>query len=596
MGGGSRPCSMALRLQSWKRLERWMEPREGTIRGRAAGDGHPGQRAGSTRALRSAGLFAGVGGLDRGLAAAGCEVSVLCEAWEPARAVLRAQFPSTPLQSDIRDVESLPPVDIIAAGFPCNDLSPIGNTAGIEGPKSGLLSEVFRLAQVASPSWILLENVPNMLVLHKGAAMRMITTALETLGYVWAYRVVDARFTGIPQRRLRVLLMATNGSTSPEDLLLSDDAGEPVSDTFATNAFGFYWTEGRGGLGWARDAIPTLKGGSTIGLSSAPGVWLRDRPRGERLVIPSVEDGERFQGLPAGWTSAAAETHGRDHRWKLIGNAVSFGVALWLGERLTSEGRFQPVRRLPLMRDGSWPSAGWGGAGGAWTAKVSAWPRVDPYMHLADFLEVRTAMPLSHRAARGFLQRLDESKLAIDPDFFHDVEDHVRMTRPSRSAQVSGRRPRGPVRASWASSPESRRRMQANRDRDTKPELLLRRELHRLGLRYRLHSRPQEDIRSRVDIVFRPSRVAIDVRGCFWHACPQHRTEPKANGDHWKNKLQRNVERDQATELALATSGWAVVVVWEHEDMRAAAERILILVTARRPTHNRRVGVRSGKT
>ena len=129
--------------------------------------------------------------------------------------------------------------------------------------------------------------------------------------------------------------------------------------------------------------------------------------------------------------------------------------------------------------------------------------------------------------------------------------------------------------------------MQANKGRDTKPELALRRELHARGLRYRVQTRPTPEIRNRMDIVFRPAKVAVDVRGCFWHACKEHASRPKANADVWAAKLQRNLERDAALEYSLKEAGWHVEVVWEHEDPVEAANRIQALIARRRVKESR---------
>lgn len=82
--------------------------------------------------------------------------------------------------------------------------------------------------------------------------------------------------------------------------------------------------------------------------------------------------------------------------------------------------------------------------------------------------------------------------------------------------------------------------------------------------------------------MFPGPKVAVDVRGCFWHACPEHRSLPKANAAWWEAKLARNVERDRETEAALRAEGWCVVVVWEHEDPQLAAERVEACVRSRR--------------
>jgi len=110
--------------------------------------------------------------------------------------------------------------------------------------------------------------------------------------------------------------------------------------------------------------------------------------------------------------------------------------------------------------------------------------------------------------------------------------------------------------------------------RDTTPEMLLRRRLHSLGLRYRVHRQPLPGVRRTADIVFTKARVAVFVDGCFWHGCPEHATSPKTNADWWAAKLSRNVQRDAETDDLLANAGWTVVRVWEHEDPEAAAARV----------------------
>jgi DNA mismatch endonuclease (patch repair protein) len=124
--------------------------------------------------------------------------------------------------------------------------------------------------------------------------------------------------------------------------------------------------------------------------------------------------------------------------------------------------------------------------------------------------------------------------------------------------------------------------MQANRSRDTEPELAVRRLLHAAGLRYRVDARPLPAMRRRADVVFGPAKVAVFVDGCFWHACPEHATTPATNVDYWGPKLARNVERDRETDAALADAGWHVIRVWEHEDPATAAAHIIRVVRRRR--------------
>ncbi|UJH71741.1 very short patch repair endonuclease [Ornithinimicrobium sp. INDO-MA30-4] len=112
--------------------------------------------------------------------------------------------------------------------------------------------------------------------------------------------------------------------------------------------------------------------------------------------------------------------------------------------------------------------------------------------------------------------------------------------------------------------------------------MAIRRLLHRSGLRFRLQVRPDPLMRQRIDIAFMTEKVAVDIRGCFWHRCATHGTKPKANADRWADKLDRNVARDQHTVQRLTELGWDVIVVWEHEDPKEASERIRNAILARR--------------
>lgn len=123
-----------------------------------------------------------------------------------------------------------------------------------------------------------------------------------------------------------------------------------------------------------------------------------------------------------------------------------------------------------------------------------------------------------------------------------------------------------------------------NRRTDTKPEVALRSELHRRGLRFRKdHPIRVEGRRPiRPDVVFTRARVAVFVDGCFWHGCPDHQVIPKSNPDYWIPKLRRNIERDREVDTALKGDGWTVLRFWEHEDPRSAATGVDAAVRAGR--------------
>jgi DNA mismatch endonuclease (patch repair protein) len=131
-----------------------------------------------------------------------------------------------------------------------------------------------------------------------------------------------------------------------------------------------------------------------------------------------------------------------------------------------------------------------------------------------------------------------------------------------------------PPEGSWASSAANRKTMLANRSRDTRPELGIRRAVHAMGLRYRVAVRPVTSVRRSADLVFTRARVAIFVDGCFWHGCSAHYRTPATNIDYWTAKIAGNVARDRDTDRRLAEAGWTVIRIWEHDVVLEAATRI----------------------
>lgn len=387
--------------------------------------------------VKVAGLFAGIGGIESGFHQAlgdDAETVLLCEWWEPAKAVLATRFPGVPLHPDVRELRDLPAdLDVLAAGFPCTDLSQAGRTAGITGEQSGLVAHVFemlheRVGRGKQLPTLLIENVPNMLTLDRGQAMRYLVEELEGLGYAWAYRVVDSRAFGLPQRRRRVILIASM-EYDPREVLFADEAFERPSTDYQTDAFGFYWTEGRRGLGWAQDAVPTLKGGSTIGIASPPAIWIAGADGHQSFVLPSIEDAEALQGFARGWTDVELPAQGARRlgaRWKLVGNAVTTRVAEWVAGRL-AEPASVVVEATEWDPKRSWPTAA-AGYSGTWDRILaSEYPVLRPYTHLLDVVDGDSAIPMSPRAIAGFRRRLQEGNLGQHPGFreavdeFHDL-------------------------------------------------------------------------------------------------------------------------------------------------------------------------------
>ncbi|MCY4068676.1 MAG: very short patch repair endonuclease [Acidimicrobiaceae bacterium] len=138
----------------------------------------------------------------------------------------------------------------------------------------------------------------------------------------------------------------------------------------------------------------------------------------------------------------------------------------------------------------------------------------------------------------------------------------------------------GSGKESWASSPGTRRSMQANRSRDTGPEMAVRSAVHRRGIRFRVSVRPQPELARTADLVLRKTRIAVFVDGCYWHGCPEHHTQPATNSEYWAAKIARNAERDRETTAYLEQAGWTVLRFWEHEDPEEAADKVQEAVQA----------------
>lgn len=386
--------------------------------------------------MRVAGLFAGIGGFEHGFHLAGHETVLLCEIRSGAQAVLREKFPDVRIEPDVRELATIPKgVDILCAGFPCQDLSQAGRTTGLAGEQSGLIHSVFRTLRKSirtKPQFLVLENVPFMLQLHGGAAMRTILDEVEDLGYRWAYRVVDSFSFGLPQRRERVFLVASRGDVRPEDVLLSED--HPLSrpqTSLGRIAHGFYWTEGKGGLGWAVDSVPTLKNGSTIGIASPPAVLMPDLT----VVTPSIRDAEAMQGFERGWTEIAESVERSSARWSLVGSAVSVPVAQWIGERLGHPTPYEPIRLAKLEAHGKLPKAAFGSKGKRFEVGVSCDPVGVRPPALAAFLEL-PRKPLSARATAGFYSRAThpETRLRFADGFIDSVKRHLASMSPAHGS------------------------------------------------------------------------------------------------------------------------------------------------------------------
>jgi DNA (cytosine-5)-methyltransferase 1 len=368
-------------------------------------------------------LFSGIGGFELGASENGLHTILNCEIEASAQAVLQQHFPDAEMHSDVSALSDLPAAFAITAGFPCQNLSLVGDNSGIQGRDTKIVFDLFKLLERSkNHDWVVLENVPFMLWQHKGEAIRFVTESLREIGYRWAYRVVDARAFGVPQRRRRVVIVASRVH-DPRTVLFSDDEEVPswISDDGSAPC-GFSWTEGRYGLGWAPNCVPTIKGGSRVGVPSPPAIWFRD----SGLVgTPNIEDAERLQGFGAGWTSIATGPGGQlGARWKLVGNAIPVGLANWVCKRLKQPGHDQAKYSSSTWSSRIWPNAAYDIGGGVMKVDIGEFPEALNCHGIGNFLQ-HPVKPLSERASKGFLKRAREGKLKFADGFLDAIELHA---------------------------------------------------------------------------------------------------------------------------------------------------------------------------
>ena len=293
--------------------------------------------------MKVASFFSGIGGIDLGLEKAGMEVTFQCEILPFGQKVLKKHWPDVPLAQDITKVvgTDIPEVDVFAGGFPCQDLSLAnqGKRKGLEGARSGLFYKYAELIEEKRPRWVFIENVPGLLNSAQGGDFSVVLSTLDELGYCVAWRVLDAKFFGTPQRRRRTYIVGSLGTPGAAEVLF-ERGTNPISDSKSNRSRNFIATGDdeslpgsnifsiqHAGIGRRASAGPQGKGyrndGETYTLDSrgsSDAVCKTDAPFGVRATagVSSKLDGNRFRA---------------------IGNAVCVPVIEWIGTRMVEADR-----------------------------------------------------------------------------------------------------------------------------------------------------------------------------------------------------------------------------------------------------------------
>lgn len=345
--------------------------------------------------------FSGIGGLE-----GESKPELLCEIDPVCREILRVRYPDRPIHSDIRQLNP-PTVDVVAGGWPCQDLSIAGRQAGLSGSKSSLLVELLRVASKSGASTIVAENVANLLTMQEGREFQLAVRMFHDAGYTYvSWRILNARQFGLPQHRTRLIVIASKSLARSQSLFrpvpsLELSAADPSKATLAS---GFYWTAGTHSINYSVGYVPTLKVGSGLNIPSPPAVLYGDviRPLSplEALNLQGF-DGD-YNGIPSA------------DLYRLAGNAVARPMGRWVFQGLELEalnlaGVLEASTQASLFGGGlkRFQSAGISMDG---TIQNISVPRTGQLaVNLIDYLDKGSTVRLSQRAASGLRSRLERS-------------------------------------------------------------------------------------------------------------------------------------------------------------------------------------------
>jgi DNA (cytosine-5)-methyltransferase 1 len=204
-------------------------------------------------------LFSGIGGFDLGFERAGMECLFQVEIDEKCQGVLSRHWPNVEKHRNVKEVskDNLRSVDVICGGFPCQDLSVAGKRAGLAGSRSGLWYEFHRILAELRPQWVVIENVPGLLSSNGGRDFAAVLSGLADIGYLSAWRVLDAQYFGVAQRRRRVFVVASLGDGRAAEVLFEREGGAGDTPPGREAGQGFTANAPRGfstsGAGWWKE-------------------------------------------------------------------------------------------------------------------------------------------------------------------------------------------------------------------------------------------------------------------------------------------------------------------------------------------------------
>ena len=338
--------------------------------------------------MRYISLFSGIGGLEHPSMAP----SLWCEIDPACGSVLAKRFPESDSSQDVASLDP-PAADVVAGGWPCQDISVAGLRKGLSGQRSGLFFEMMRVAKHAGAHSVVAENVPNLLTLEGGAAFATVLDAFSADGYPYvAWRTFNAREFGLPQQRRRVFIVASKDREIALRLH-REHRSHPAKPRRRKESAGFYWTAGLQSICYSVGFVPTLKVGSTLSIPSPPAVEFGDCVR---KISP--HEALRFQGFdPTDFSESSPSDI-----YRMTGNAVPAPIGHWVFE--TFETGIRPKIQVSRMF-----TIGPNGFSDDGEIVEVAHVPAPMATNLSDFIDWTDKENFSERAASGLLARLRRS-------------------------------------------------------------------------------------------------------------------------------------------------------------------------------------------
>lgn len=321
-------------------------------------------------ALTFGSLFTGIGGFDLGFERAGMHCLWQCEIDRYCSQVLDRHWPDVTRYEDVKTItrNNTETVDVICGGFPCQDVSVAGKRAGLAGERSGLWSEFVRIIDELKPGWVVIENVPGLLSSNRGRDFETVIGTLVKFGYGVSWRIFDAQFFGVPQRRRRVFIVGSLGNGRAAEILFERGGlrgdiapgGKEGSGYSGAVANCITAREGQRLNETIETLIPVMMeygNDRAIGIDVAP--TLKTAAAKSPLIPAMVENGykqifefgktptmkgvrkltptecAKLQGFPDDWNDNVSDTQ----RYKQLGNAVAVPVVEWIGKRIVAISR-----------------------------------------------------------------------------------------------------------------------------------------------------------------------------------------------------------------------------------------------------------------